>query len=126
MRAGRDLRTAGAGVLAVVIAFCVAPVSAGAQAPSSLSAHRVNDAIAGGRLGAVVAGARGYRTEFDFNGRIVPRKAIPPNRPKFTNRYTFGGGNRAASDETYVEIPLIEALRSHGLQADSPQLREPL
>jgi hypothetical protein len=130
MRAARDLRVAAAaGLLAGVIAISIAPVRADAQglppSTSPLSAHRVNDAIAGGWLGEVVAGARGYRTEFDFNGRIVPRRAIPPYRPKFTNRYTFGGGVRAASDETYVEIPLIEALRRYGLQADWAQLAQP-
>ncbi|MDX6617371.1 MAG: hypothetical protein QOD60_2462, partial [Solirubrobacterales bacterium] len=125
----RDLRTAAAAaLLAGVIAIWIAPAHAGAQGPqpsTSVSAQRINDAIAGGWLGEVVAGAWGYRDEFDFNGRTVPRRAIPPYRPKFTSRYTFGGGNRAASDETYVEIPLIEALRRYGLQADWGQLAQP-
>jgi hypothetical protein len=110
--------------LLAVIA-CIAAAPAPAQTPASISAKRINDAIAGGWLGEVVAGAWGYRDEFDFNGRTVPRRSIPPYRPKFTNRYNFGGGNKAASDETYVEIPLIEALRQYGLQADWAQMAQP-
>lgn len=126
----RHLRApAAAGLLAAVIALCVAPVRADAQAPqpslAPISSKRVNDAIAGGWLGEVVAGAWGYPVEFDFNGRLVPPKLIRRYRPGFTNRYNFGGGNRSAADETYVEIPMIEALDRYGLQADWAQLAEP-
>ena len=117
-----------AGLLAAVVALCIAAVPADAQAPqsslSSISTKRVNDAIAGGWLGEVVAGAWGYRDEFDFNGRVVPPKKIPPYRTKFTNLYNFGG-NPSAADETYVELPMIEALRAYGLQADWEQLAQP-
>jgi ADP-ribosylglycohydrolase/PKD domain-containing protein len=118
-----------AGLVAAVMAIGVAAAPAAAQgpapSPAPISAKRVNDAIAGGWLGAVVGGAWGYRTEFDFNGRVTPRHEIPPYRPKFTNKYTFGGSNRSAADETFVEIPLIDALRRNGLQAGWAQLAQP-
>ena len=112
-----------AGLLAAVMAICVAPVRADAQV--SIPDERVNDAIAGGWVGEVVAGAWGYPVEFDFDGRTVPGKLIRRYRPGFTNRYNFGGGNRTANDETYVELPLLDALRRYGLQADWAQLGQP-
>ena len=116
-------------LLAAVIAISIAPASADAQAaqppPSPISADRVDDGIAGGWIGQAVAGAWGYRPEFDFNGRIVPQKKLGPYRPKFTNRYMFGGGLRSAADEIFVETPLIDALRQYGLKANWAQLGEP-
>ncbi len=112
-------------LLAGTIAICGAPATAGAQAPGAISAKRINDAIAGGWLGQAVAGSWGYPPEFDFNGRIVPRKFMGRFRRGFTNRYLFGGGLRNAADELYVETPLIEALRRYGLNPTWAQLGEP-
>lgn len=125
----RDLRaTALASMLAAVMAISIAPVRADAQAPvSPISAKRVSDAIAGGWLGQAVGAAWGGPVEFNFNGRIVPRKRMPRYRTRYTNRFNFGRGfgAKGAADDIYMEIPLMEALRLYGLGADWAQLGQP-
>ncbi len=121
-------------ILAAVMAIGIVPAHADAQAPPSapttLSTERVNDAIAGGWLGAIVAAPWGYPLEFAYMGRMVPAKKVPRYRVSFTNKFTYGGNGsgarlKSAADETYVEIPLIDALYRYGLQADWVQLGQP-
>lgn len=97
--------------LAAVL-LLTAPAAAFAK---PLSDREVRDKIAGGWVGALVAAAWAYPTEFDYQGRIMPARAVPPWSVRYANRFTFrpSGG----PDETYVEIPFIETLRRHGVTA---------
>src|SRR5438067_5288392 len=94
--------------LVSLIASLSATVHAAAAANASqLSAAAVRDKIAGGWLGEVIGGAWGRPTEFRFRGRIVPADRFPPWDVGRANRYTYRGD----SDETYVEIPFLDATR---------------
>jgi ADP-ribosylglycohydrolase len=89
-----------------VVAFALALALPGAAADDqSLSRAEVRDKIAGGWYGAVIAGAWGEPTEFRFNGRVVPADRVPRWNVAGANRYAFQG----ESDETYVEIPFLDA-----------------
>ena len=91
-----------------------APASA---EPIRLSDHEIRDKVAGGWVGAIVAGAWGRPTEFRFKGRVIPADEVPRYRIAQVNRYTFGG----ESDETYVEIPFLDAMRRNGAATGWPE-----
>jgi hypothetical protein len=82
-----------------------------------LRTAEVRDKIAGGWLGAVIGGAWGRPTEFRFKGRIVPADRVPPWSIRRANSYTFHGD----SDETYVEIPFLDATLRGGPGTGYPQ-----
>ncbi|MGH2980848.1 MAG: ADP-ribosylglycohydrolase family protein [Solirubrobacterales bacterium] len=104
-----------AGGLALLALLAVP--AAGSAAP--LSDHEVRDKVAGGWVGALVGAAWAYPTEFDYRGRIMPARAVPHWSVRFANRFTFrrSGG----PDESYVEIPFMDALRRHGVTAGWPE-----
>jgi ADP-ribosylglycohydrolase len=78
-----------------------------------LSEQELRDKIAGGWLGAVIGGAWGKPTEFRYLGRIVPGRRVPHWSVAYANRYTY----RGESDETYVEIPFLDATLRAGATA---------
>lgn len=104
------LRRAALPALIVTLALATAPPAPAAP----LTGREVRDKVAGGWLGAVVAGAWGFPTEFKYNGEIVPARRVPKWSVRFANRYTFEG----ESDETYVEIPFLDTLRRVGPAAN--------
>jgi hypothetical protein len=99
-----------------VLAVLAGP-SVGQADATTISAHRIRDGIAGGWTGAVIAGAWGFPTEFGFEGRTVPARRVPDYSIAQVNHYTFGG----ESDESYVEIPFLNAMRHQGVTASWPQ-----
>jgi ADP-ribosylglycohydrolase len=78
-----------------------------------LEERDVRDKIAGAWLGAVIGGAWGRPTEFRYLGRIVPARRVPDWSVAYANRYTY----RGESDETYVEIPFLDATLRAGAAA---------
>jgi hypothetical protein len=94
------------------VALLLAPAADG----SNLRGSQVRDKIAGGWLGAVIGGAWGRPTEFRFKGRIVPADRVPSWSVARANRYTYRGD----SDETYVEIPFLDATLRAGPAAGLP------
>jgi hypothetical protein len=102
--------------LACILASLVAPGGA-AAAPTQLSAAAIRDKLAGGWLGEVIGGAWGRPTEFRYRGRIVPAREVPRWDVARANRYTYTGD----SDETYVEIPFLDATARAGPSAGYPQ-----
>jgi hypothetical protein len=112
------------------LALAAAATSAGAQATAPLggasafpdpaaqmSARAVRDKIAGGWIGAIVGGAWGRPVEFRYRGRIVPARRVPHWSVTRADRYTY----RGESDETYVEIPFLDATRGAGALAGWPE-----
>ncbi len=99
--------------LACGLVLLLAP---GAHA-SSLSGGQVRDRIAGGWLGAVIGGAWGRPTEFRFKGQTVPADRVPRWSVARANHYTYRGD----SDETYVEIPFLDATLRAGPSAGWPE-----
>lgn len=108
-----------AGLLAVLVLATVAPPATAAPPPQGpyLRGDRVRDKIAGGWIGELVGGAWGRPTEFRYLGRIVPRHRVPHWSVRGANRYTFNG----QSDETYIEIPFLDATLRGGPQAGWPE-----
>jgi hypothetical protein len=84
---------------------------------TTLSNKEVRDKVAGGWYGAVIAGAWGAPTEFRYLGRTIPARQVPAWDPKQANHYTY----RGESDETYVEIPFLDATLKAGPGADYPE-----
>jgi ADP-ribosylglycohydrolase len=111
------LRFAKLGAAAAVAVAVLAPAAPAPAAQIPLSEREVRDNIAGAWVGAVVAGAWGRPTEFRYKGRVIPADEVPRYRPAQVNRYTFRGD----SDETYVEIPFLDAMREHGVAASWPE-----
>ena len=105
-------RSIGVAALCCLALALAATPSSGAQ----LGQHEVRDKIAGGWVGAVVGGAWGRPTEFRYLGRIVPADRVPSWSVSYANRYAF----RGESDETYVEIPLLDATLRAGPGAGWP------
>jgi ADP-ribosylglycohydrolase len=70
-----------------------------------LGERELRDKVAGGWLGAVIGGAWGRPTEFNYLGRIVPARRVPHWSVAYANRYAY----RGESDETYVEVPFLDA-----------------
>lgn len=94
-------RTSLVGLLcSLALAFAAVPANG-----SQLSEHEVRDKVAGGWVGAVIGGAWGRSTEFRYLGRTIPANRVPGWNVAHANRYTFDGD----SDETYVEIPFLDA-----------------
>src|SRR5512133_812964 len=103
------------GLLLAAVAVA-APANNPDPAPQLRSAA-VRDRIAGGWMGAVIGGAWGRPTEFRYRGRIVPAGKVPRWSVKYANRYAFAG----ESDETYVEIPFLDATLRAGQAAGYPE-----
>ena len=80
---------------------------------ATLSDREVRDSVRGAWAGGVAGAAWGFPVEFDFNGRTVPRERVPRFSMAYTNRYTFS--HPYGPDETYVEIPFLDALRRNVL-----------
>jgi ADP-ribosylglycohydrolase len=99
--------------LIVSLLGCFALLLTPAADASNLRGSQVRDKIAGGWLGAVIGGAWGRPTEFRFKGRIVPPDRVPRWSVARANRYTY----RRDSDETYVEIPFLDATLRAGAGA---------
>ena len=111
------LRQARAAVLSLLIGGLIAaPASADA---AQLSEREVRDKVAGGWVGSLVAAAWAYPTEFDYQGRIMPARRVPRWSVPFANRFTFrpSGG----PDESYVEIPFMDAMARGGVTASWPE-----
>ncbi len=92
-----------------------APAAPPDPGPAVLSDRRVRDAIKGGWVGGVIGGAWGAPTEFRYTGRTIPASAVPEWRVNAANRYTFA--TAGGPDETYVEVPFLDALRRRGPRA---------
>jgi hypothetical protein len=84
-----------------------------ARAALTLSDAQVEDKIKGGWVGQIVGGAWGAPTEFRFNGRVIPAGGVPRWSMRRANRYTFA--TPGGPDETYVEIPFLDALSRDAL-----------
>ncbi|MBM3667554.1 MAG: PKD domain-containing protein [Actinobacteria bacterium] len=91
--------------VAATVLLLLAPASAGA---TGISGDEVRDRIRGAWAGGIAAAAWGFPVEFDYTGRIVPRARVPRLTMRWINRYTFR--NRHGPDETYVEVPFLDAL----------------
>ena len=77
----------------------------------------MRDKVAGGWYGAVIGGAWGKPTEFRFKGRTIPADRVPRWSVREANRYTY----RGESDETYVEIPFLDATLRGGPGTGYPE-----
>ena len=73
---------------------------------ATLSDREVRDSIRGAWAGGIAGAAWGSPIEFDFNGRIVPRRRMPRYSMAYTNHYTFD--EKGGPDETYVELPFLD------------------
>ena len=102
---------------APIASICLSLCLAGTAHAATLSDHAVRDKVAGGWYGAVIGGAWGKPTEFRFNGRIVPASRVPAWSVRYANRYAF----RGESDETYVEIPFLDAAQRGGPTTGYPE-----
>ena len=104
-------RSAPLALLVLALGLVLAPAAAAAK----LRDREVHDKVAGGWVGSLVAAAWAYPTEFDYQGRIMPARAVPRWSVPFANRFTFqpSGG----PDESYVEIPFMDAMAQHGVTA---------
>jgi len=98
-------------VAALVLAGAAAATLLAAPASPALTIPQaeLRDRIQGAWVGGIAAAAWGEPTEFRFNGRMVPRRLIPRFSMRSANAYTFR--ERGGPDETYVELPFLEALR---------------
>ena len=76
---------------------------------ATLSDSEVRDKVQGGWVGQLVGAAWGFPVEFEYNGRIVPRRAVPRWSAKFANRFAFRS-NIGGPDDLYVEIPFLRAM----------------
>lgn len=108
MRPGRCCLAALLGALALA----AAPAQAG-----QFSQRDVRDRIAGGWVGALIGGAWGIPTEFRYRGRTIPSNQVPAWSLRRANRYSFAG----ESDETYVEIPFLNATLAAGPAVGFPK-----
>ncbi len=104
--------------LAALAAGLLLAVPASSQA-AQLSEREVRDKVAGGWVGSLVAAAWAYPTEFDYQGRIMPARKVPRYSVPYANRFTFrpSGG----PDESYVEIPFMDAMARSGVTASWPE-----
>ncbi len=84
---------------------------------ATLSEQELRDKVAGGWYGAVIGGAWGSSTEFRFKGRTIPANLVPRWSVREANRYTY----RGESDETYVEIPFLDATLRGGPGTGYPE-----
>lgn len=75
---------------------------------ATLSDREVRDSIRGAWAGGIAGAAWGAPIEFDFNGRIVPRRRMPGYSMARANHYTFD--EKGGPDETYVELPFLDPL----------------
>jgi hypothetical protein len=98
--------------LIAVLAAGALLAPAGADA-ATLSDRDVRDSIRGAWAGGIAAAAWGFPVEFDYVGRRVPRAEMPRYSVAYTNRYTFS--HPYGPDETYVEVPFLDALASNPL-----------
>ncbi len=114
MRSGRCCLSALLSTLALAAALALAATPAEA---AQLSQRDVRDRIAGGWVGALIGGAWGIPTEFRYRGRTIPADQVPDWSLRRANRYSFGG----ESDETYVEIPFLDATLAAGPSAGFPE-----
>jgi ADP-ribosylglycohydrolase len=101
------------------LAVSMAAPAAASAAPDQerIGPGEVRDKVAGAWLGAVIGGAWGRPTEFHHRGQIVPAGEVPAWSVDYANRYAF----RGESDETYVEIPFLDATLREGPGAGWPQ-----
>jgi ADP-ribosylglycohydrolase len=102
--------------IALTVALLTLSMSATAHA-ATLSDKQVRDKVAGGWYGAVIGGGWGAPTEFRYLGRTIPARKVPAWNPRQVNHYTY----RGESDETYVEIPFLDATLKAGSDAGYPQ-----
>lgn len=82
-----------------------------------LSSAQVRDKVEGAWLGEVIAGAWGEPTEFRYLGRTIPASKLPPYSAREANNYSF----RGESDETYTELPFLDATVRSGAATGYPQ-----
>ena len=94
-------------LLPALIAASVLFAAPGADA-ASLSDRDVRDSVRGAWVGGIAGAAWGFPVEFKYLGRIVPRRDLPRFSIAYANRYTFS--HPYGPDETYVEIPFLDAL----------------
>ena len=94
-------------LLALVAAGALLTPAAGADA-ATLSERGVRDSIRGAWAGGIAGAAWGFPVEFDYVGRVVPRRELPRYSVAYTNRYTFT--HPYGPDETYMEVPFLDPL----------------
>src|SRR4051794_7628017 len=108
-------------VLALIsgLALSLAAPAAVSAAPDQtrIGSAEVRDKVTGAWLEALIGGAWGRPTEFHYRGRIVPAGQVPRWSADHANRYAY----RGESDETYVEIPFLDATLEAGTDAGWPQ-----
>lgn len=71
------------------------------------------DKMAAGWIGQMAGVGWGAPTEFKFNGRIIPEKAVPAWRPEMINQFN--------QDDIYVEMTFLRTLQQHGLDVSIRQ-----
>ncbi len=81
----------------------------------TLTGTLVRDRIAGGWVGQMVGVVAAGWTEFGYKGRIIPEGEFPEWDP-------FAFFTAWMQDDLYVEVPLLVAMRQHGVQAGWPVL----
>ena len=101
-----------------ILGFAVAAAAFAAPAQArALSSAAVRDRVAGAWLGEVIGGAWGRPTEFRYLGRTIPASKVPRWSTREANRYTYSG----ESDETYTELPFLDATVRAGPATGYPE-----
>jgi ADP-ribosylglycohydrolase/PKD domain len=98
-------RQACAAVAALAVAAAALAPGAGA---ATLTDKQVRDSVRGAWTGGIAGAAWGFPVEFDYVGRVVPRREVPRYSVAYANRYTFS--HPYGPDETYMEIPFLDPL----------------
>ncbi len=75
------------------------------EPPLRLTVREYVDRMAGGWLGQMAGVGWGGPTEFQWNGKMVPREAFP--KPEMINQFE--------QDDLYVEMTFLRTLEVHGL-----------
>ena len=107
-----DPQTRTAARLALVsgVMLCAATLAlADSARAATFPDAEVRDKVEGAWVGGLVGAAWGFPVEFRFNGRIVPKGAVPRYSAAYANRFAFRS-NIGGPDDLYVEIPFLSAM----------------
>jgi len=80
------------------------------EADVALTEDRLYDKISGSWVGQMVGVTWAASTEFLYNGVMIPEKDVPKWVPTMVN-------DAFLQDDLYVEVPFMEAMVKHGVDA---------
>ncbi|MBE6667662.1 MAG: hypothetical protein E7607_05090 [Ruminococcaceae bacterium] len=75
-----------------------------------LSNENLEDKIAGSWVGQMVGVSWAASTEFKYKGTIIPENEVPVWTSEMVN-------NAFSQDDLYVEVPFMDAMKDHGIDA---------